>query len=273
LFYDFIDRFNTPIIIIGGNHENITKTTTTFDFIPQVNYLYVKLGVLKIKDKAFHLVEHNNIDKICSIDILEGYKNYLFSHYRSAIKFAPAEVNNMCVSKRFEYVVLSDIHFHFKPYYNIEYTSSPTSIKFEPLTENGFINVLLEDTPVFEFNELKAYKKVRFDVDKSNFKMIVKKIEANRSWLFKLFVDKEFSEKEINKLRAYDNVYTVVVSEDNIKEVDLDRVIEEVKEEAKSNNLLAIIDKLLVVDDIREDVVKECRKELSSLLSSFNKGV
>jgi DNA repair exonuclease SbcCD nuclease subunit len=275
LFYEFIERFSAPVIVLGGNHENISETTTTYDFLPQHSFLYIKKGLLTIGKNRFYLVEHSKINEICKLDLSSRFNNYLISHYRSAIKFAPAEVNNECISRKFNYVILSDIHFRYKPYINIEYTSSPTPVKFEPEVKNGFLllTVSEESLEKIEFIENKSYKKVRLDVTKENLEEVKKEIKEKSTWLFKLFADSSLTEEEILELKSFENVYNVFRENSTfgVDEENINSILKEVKESAKSNDLMAIIKSLVETDDLKQETVQKCENRILVLLNSFDK--
>ena len=58
LFYQEIAKIkNKEIVLISGNHENLSKVHCTFDMIPQTNFKYFDNGSLKIEDvKLFYIV-------------------------------------------------------------------------------------------------------------------------------------------------------------------------------------------------------------------------
>jgi hypothetical protein len=166
LFYSAIEKLNKHfyhIYLVPGNHEEYSHKTTWYDYYPVVGFTLANSLSLPVnEDTCVHMVSHPNLSDILTQPTEEHTTNILFSHYRSAMGILTEEVDNAEVSKKYDYTILSDLHFHYRPYHNIEYTSAPYNIHYTEEVDNGFIEltILGKDfkstyTPVYLPNKLK----------------------------------------------------------------------------------------------------------------------
>jgi len=268
-FYEWIEKANNfvknKIILISGNHEDLSKNECLYDYIPQTNFEYVDKGFLKITDDiTFWFISHHKIFEIYKLknefftDI-----NILFSHYRSAINnYMTDEIDNVYVSKTFDYTILSDIHQHYKPAVNIEYTSSPYSIVFDNREDFGYIVLNVENKNYeVKWKQLNLPNLVKFvikeekDIDK--LKLV---LEQNKKDVFKVVsvvkTDKliDFIENNKDKIVRYSFI--------NINEIENEKkeVISEIKNNDKQIVITDIVKKHLRVED--EELKKEIINEL-----------
>jgi len=159
-FYKFIDivyNNGIKIYVLAGNHEEIDKEHTTFDYLPEKNFTYIKQKAINLYSTTLLLVEHPLIHNILEYrKALVSTDTILVSHYRSRLKFADEEVDNKAISEVFDEIILSDIHYPYKPYSNISYTSSPYSTAFVQDSAFGFIELnIFPDKHTTTFKELK----------------------------------------------------------------------------------------------------------------------
>lgn len=165
LLYEGIELLSDKVVyIIDGNHEELSDTTTTFDYLPQAGYTRIKADVLTFDSTYIWLVGHPHIDLITKdlLPIMYDKKNILISHYRSDIGYAKEEVDNELVSRRFDDTILSDIHYRLTPADNIQYTSSPYGIHFTPDKDYGYCTLeISNDGYNIEFVKLSLPSKIK----------------------------------------------------------------------------------------------------------------
>jgi len=273
-FYEWIEKANNfvknKIILISGNHEDLSKNECLYDYLPQINFEYVDKGFLRVtNDITFWFVSHHKIFEIYKLknefftDI-----NILFSHYRSAINvYMTNEIDNVFVSKTFDYAILSDIHQHYKPAVNIEYTSSPYSVVFDDREDFGYI-VLNVENKNYKVkwkqlnlpNLVKLVIKEEKDIDK--LKLVLKQ---NKKDVFKVIsaikTDAliDFIENNRERIVRYSFI--------NIEEIENEKkeVISEIKHNDKQIVITDIIKKHLKIED------KDLKKEIISELELIEK--
>ena len=145
-FYDAIDQLKNHfdrIIVYHGNHESLSKTEYTFDFIPKIDFELLDNDYLTYKNYNLFFVGHKHIKKIFDISPRSGY-NILFSHIRANLGVVKAELNLSKVSKMFDYVILGDIHIPYEPYHNVMYCGSPYTIQYELQRATGIFKISLK---------------------------------------------------------------------------------------------------------------------------------
>jgi len=137
------------VYILGGNHENLDKTLTTFDKIPHIGFTYIKKGKLFSSTYCdVHCAEHLSIHQATDIALDTKKTNILLSHFRCDLGMIKEEVNVQYISEKFDYVIASDIHYHHKPFDNVYYTSSPYGLHYSPKTTYGFLEITVEKAKV-----------------------------------------------------------------------------------------------------------------------------
>lgn len=137
------------VYILAGNHEAVTKTTTTYDYLPLLQGVtVVKNSVLNINGKTIRLVDWNEVKRL---DATTAKTDVLVSHFRSNLgHFIKEELNTKTISKLAPVVVLGDIHQAYSPLPNVVYCSSPYSTKYTSpgSTTYGYISLELSDEGV-----------------------------------------------------------------------------------------------------------------------------
>ena len=147
-FYKFIDALakKHTIHLIAGNHEALTSSKkindTIFDYLPADKYTYYKEPTELLIDGLYiRLIGHNALQS----DVTYTSGDVLISHFRSGIKFAEDELDVDKISELYKYTIAGDIHTHYKPKHNIEYTAQPYNNHFgKPDSKNGFISLTPE---------------------------------------------------------------------------------------------------------------------------------
>ncbi len=271
LFYKFVTKLKKPVFLLPGNHEEVSLKATCYDYLPHINFTFLKKGIFSIFNYNFYMISHPYIHLLPMIQVDKNKHNILISHYRSELRFASSEVDNNNVSRKFDYTILSDIHSHFKPnpFNNIEYTSSPTSIKFEPEVENGFILAELKNND-FEFNfiELFEFKKIKLVMfNKKDYSAILTTLDLHKNNLYKIVSGFPLTEKEKQILTAFPNVIGVVFEQ--VADFEKDNINDIVKN-IKSSNKLDAIDLLFTLikdDDLLPQAVDEVNTAITAQFS------
>jgi hypothetical protein len=218
LFYKSIDRLSevyNDIWIIPGNHENLTTDKTWYDYYPEIGYTLMHNEIIDIFGKfTIHAISHVNIKLLKEPPIVPNRTNILLSHYRSDVGVITAEVDNDIVSDKFEYAVLSDIHFHYQPRHNITYTSTPYNAHYTEKVDNGYIRLVLEDTGEYtsEFIPVDLPNKIKMVMPVSRYHKIIDTLDPRH--LYKITVKGSFD--ELKELEGSSNVIlnTIILDAD-----------------------------------------------------------
>lgn len=138
---EFLEGINNPIII-DGNHEAVTKTLSTYDYINIPNIRYIPNGRLTIDGVVLHFLGWTRLHirrDIPKCDIL-------FSHFRGNIGIIKEEINVQELAKKAKIVVAGDIHKQLTIEPNVYYTSSPYDIHYtKQPCEGGYIELELNN--------------------------------------------------------------------------------------------------------------------------------
>ena len=126
----------SSVIILAGNHEAVTKGTTTFDYVTLPGVTVVKNDILAIRGKTLRLVDWQEVKKL---DVLTTKTDVLVSHFRSNLgHFIKEELNTKFISTLAKQVILGDIHQVYNPLPNVSYCSSPYSTKYVNPTDTKY---------------------------------------------------------------------------------------------------------------------------------------
>ena len=237
-FYRFIDKIKDnfkQVLVISGNHEDLSKKETCFHKLPEVGFTYLEYRKdthLITDGVALYFVSHHKIDEIKNIDVSDK-TNLLFSHIRANIGVVKAEAPLGKISKQFDEVILGDIHIPYKPYKNVEYCGSPYTIQYENKRDTGMFLITLNKGKVNkEFISLshlpqkikydlsvKEYKELLPYLDKRNLYKIVLhdsvqsladlEIPDNVSIVFSSILDKEELEEQVTEIKKVGHIDVV----------------------------------------------------------------
>jgi DNA repair exonuclease SbcCD nuclease subunit len=149
-FYEGIEKLKEKqVIVISGNHENLSEHKTVFDYIPKVGFTYIEQELRTIGGVDCYFVSHircKEIYKSTKAMIRDDRESILFSHFRANYgTFIKGEIDVKEVSDIFTKCFVGDIHHKYSPYSNTFYPSSPYGIHFELLRDYGYYSIKLED--------------------------------------------------------------------------------------------------------------------------------
>lgn len=273
LFYEFIDVIShngkRSVYVLSGNHEELGKEKTIFDYLPQHNFIYLKVGIFTFFEGSVSLfaVGHPFLDVIENKTLpLGDHTNVLVSHYRSNIGFAGEEINNKEVSETFDLTVLSDIHMAWCPYDNICYTSSPYAIHFDDYsTQYGYMHLYVWKRGVTETRQILFLpSKYKIKVSEEDFPYVLEEIADNEDNLYKLICKFPEDSSKLEQISSLPNIvhYEFVPDEEEDETAEYTEIIDSLKE-GKDSDLAQIIDELVKA---KEPSVKSYKKELETLL-------
>lgn len=142
-FVKDLHKANTKleVIIIDGNHEAVTKGTSTYDYI-QIPYTkYIPLGKLKINQTDIQFFGYKHLK-----DYLYTPKaDILISHFRCNVGVIKEEVPLNKIAPRYKDVILGDIHMMYNPLPNVWYTSSPYGLHYTASPQkHGYIKLTVK---------------------------------------------------------------------------------------------------------------------------------
>lgn len=190
--------------IIAGNHEAVTESTSSYDFILPYSSNYITTGRLY------------NLRSLTKVDlgiVLKGWTtvktdnhmktdDILITHLRANHGLIKEEYNIKELSECYSQVFMGDLHFRYSPFDNVHYTSSPYSSRFtdKPLTDYGYI-MLNSSDKTWEYIDLQLPCKVKRSCKASELDKTLKGLEKH---LVKLDISGTL--EELNKLPLLSNV-------------------------------------------------------------------
>ena len=190
--------------IIAGNHEAVTASTSTYDFILPYSSNHVNIG------RLYNLKLAVNTDLGI---VLKGWttvktsshtktEDILITHLRANHGLIKEEYNIKELSECYSQVFMGDLHFRYSPFDNVHYTSSPYSSKFtdKPLTDYGYI-MLDSSNKTWKYIDLQLPCKVKRACKASELDKTLNGLEKH---LVKLDVSGTL--EELNKLPLLDNI-------------------------------------------------------------------
>jgi DNA repair exonuclease SbcCD nuclease subunit len=152
-----------PVYLMSGNHEAVSRTESTYDYIDFYNVTPIKRTMLNLEGVDILLCDWHNIGtlKLSSADIL-------ISHYRSAMPgLYDEEVDTSEFANNYKLILLGDLHHRYSPLHHAHYTSSPYSIHFNKAPKDyGYINLTVSNGGyVWEYETLNLPNRRRLDVE------------------------------------------------------------------------------------------------------------
>lgn len=187
------------IYIIAGNHEAVTKTTSTYDYIGFAPYAtVVEMDVIRVGGTSITLCDWLNID---SLKHTTG-TDVLISHWRSNYGIVTEELNTNSITKKYNITILGDIHHRYSPNGTTHYCGSPYSTKFVQPAEDQFGYLVLDLASLtHEYKNLDLPCKYKFNCTPSEVGGIVEEFNKH---LLKISVIG--TTEELEKLVKYKNV-------------------------------------------------------------------
>ena len=268
VFFEGIDILKSAgkeVVIIDGNHEELSKDQTTFDMLPHEGFKRIKADCIEFDYCYVWLVGHPHIKYLESPDfpMIRDRDNILISHYRSDIGFAPEEIDNSKISDMFSDVILSDIHFKLQPADNIRYTSSPYGITYTTKKEYGYVQLLIEeDTYEIRDIELNLPSKEKITVKKDELDDTLAGLDDQNR--YKIEVIGESDTETLEKLKGYDNILKFSFSETHKDEL-IEDITDEIRVELHNSLqevILVALDDLELTPEERERAEKVLQEEL-----------
>lgn len=145
-----LNTTGTQTLVLDGNHEAVTKDSSTFDYLRIEGLEYLPYDLLDIEGVKIHTLGYSNLNKY----ILLPKCDILLSHFRSNMGIIKEEISTQEVSKKAHTVFLGDIHQAYSPLPNVHYTSSPYGIHFSKENhKHGYIELIL-DNGKYEFSRV-----------------------------------------------------------------------------------------------------------------------
>ena len=250
VFYEGIDILvtaNKEVLVSDGNHEELSATSTTFDFLPHAGFRRIKADYLAFASTYIWIVGHPHISHISKdlLPIMYDKKNILISHYRSDIGYAEEEVDNGMVSGRFDDAVLSDIHYRLSPAHNIQYTSSPYGIHFTPDKDYGYCTITMDDNGYeIDFVKLDLPSKVKITTPSKDLEDTLTQLDkANR---YNIEVTGSSTTEHLTEIAKHGSI-----TKFNFSEQDMSDSFEEITDDIKAagdNSISEII--MVALDDV-----------------------
>ena len=141
-----LSMITTTKIVLDGNHEAVTKDSSTYDYIDIHELQYMPFNKLKIEGVELFLLGYKHINNYITVPKCD----ILLSHFRSNFGIIKEEVNVQAIaSKAYLYTILGDIHQFYSPMDSVHYTSSPYGIHFsKEQYKQGYIELIIDGTIV-----------------------------------------------------------------------------------------------------------------------------
>lgn len=229
-------------LVFDGNHEAVTKDSSTFDYLRIEGLEYLPYDLLDIEGVKIHTLGYSNLSKY----ILLPKCDILLSHFRSNFGIIKEEISTEEVSKKANIVFLGDIHQEYSPLPNVHYTSSPYGIHFSKENhKHGYVELVVNNG-TYEFSRvpLDLPNKLILELDASS----ISKVTPNGNLLR---IKVKGTPEELESLPRVPNVQyitslklkeeTSLVSTKSIKANILESTIELVGDTLESRELLTRI--------------------------------
>lgn len=156
------------VIIIDGNHEAVTKDTSTYDYIHIPNTTYMPLDRLLIEGVTIqtfgykHLKDYKYINKA----------DILLSHFRCSLGIIKEEVPVAEIAKKYKDVILGDIHQMYNPLPNVWYTSSPYALHYKKAQDtHGYIELIVEKAE-YQINRVTLDMPTKYKLELSSVELL-----------------------------------------------------------------------------------------------------
>lgn len=142
-------------IVIDGNHEAVSKYSSTYDYIDIAGLSYKPFDKITIEGFSMFLLGYKNINNYITIPKCD----FILSHFRSNFGIIKEEINVQAIANKASlYTFLGDIHQCYSPMENVYYTSSPYGIHFsKEQHKHGYIELNIDGSNV-------AYERVTLDL-------------------------------------------------------------------------------------------------------------
>lgn len=235
-------------IIIDGNHEAVTKTSSTYDYIHIPNTTIMNYDVLTIENTSIRFMGYKHLAN----HIIVPKSDILISHFRSNVgAFIKEEVPVKEIAKRFKDVILGDIHSMYNPEPNVWYTSSPYGLHYSKSKEKyGYIELVIDsDKYTIDRVELNLPRKIKIE---ANYDDVIKLV--NDSLVDRYLIEVEGTLDELSNLPKHRLVKYITKLANN--EVEVDNV------KLKRANVLDTLE-LLIPESTTTNVLSTIYKEVS----------
>ena len=205
--FKMLHKANLDVLVLAGNHENISKTESTFDFldlgIKYIEDTIIGTNSISIRLLSWHKLKDHNTS-------VKSRAEILITHVRANFGVVQEEYPVKDLSNEYELVLLGDIHARYSPYKNVHYTSSPYSTKFVQSTK-GYGYIILDlDTKDFKYIDLDLPCKVKAQC---NYKDVKSTIKAHSKHLLKLEVQGTL--EELSSLKEQDGVIFIKYAQES----------------------------------------------------------
>jgi DNA repair exonuclease SbcCD nuclease subunit len=190
---------NKTIYLLNGNHEAVTKESSTYEYIPlPPNVEYVdQVKDLTINGINIRLVSWLGLEQLYDLKSVE----ILISHYRSKVDgLFDEEIETARFINSYGLCILGDIHFRHSPESHVHYTGSPYPVHYSKLSKDGYGYVELIINPKrydWKYINLDLPKKIRLDIKASQFT----NLKLNKKHLYKVHVTGTLD--ELSEIHTY----------------------------------------------------------------------
>lgn len=209
-----LNRIGIRTIVFDGNHEAVTKDSSTYDYLRIEGLEYMPYDLLEIENVKVHTMGYKNLSNY----ILLPKCDILLSHFRSSFGIIKEEVNTSSIAKKATTVFLGDIHQRYSPLENVHYTGSPYGVHFSKENHKyGYIELIIDNGKyTYHYVDLNLPTKRILDMSIKASNCI-----TNTEDLLRIRV--QGTSEELEKLKQYSNVNyitSLVLKEQSIS-VDL----------------------------------------------------
>lgn len=138
-----LDLISATKIVLDGNHEAVSKDSSTYDYIYIPGLQYKAFDKIQVGEFSMFLLGYKNINNYVTIPKCD----IILSHFRSNFGIIKEEINVQAIaSKASLYTILGDIHQAYSPMDDVYYTSSPYGIHFsKEQHKHGYIELTIND--------------------------------------------------------------------------------------------------------------------------------
>jgi len=162
LLTEGLNKIKARKIVLDGNHEAVTKTSSTYDYIDIKGLEYKAFDRLELEGVSLFLLGYKRLKDY----LLAPKSDILLTHFRSDFGIIKEEVDTLAISKKATKVFLGDIHQRYSPLGNVHYTGSPYGVHFsKEQPTHGYIELVVSDgSYTYEYVDLDLPTKVILEV-------------------------------------------------------------------------------------------------------------
>jgi len=248
----FIDSLGVPVMYLEGNHERVNAQSYILKDLEKLLDITPLAYHFKINSTTIAAFGHKDIKDIVdskNADILLSH--FRWTHPLYGYGELRGDENEIC--RKFNSIILGDIHSNYNPRPNVTYTSSPYTINFSSTQDTGFITLNIYKNG-YSFSHIKTHlpNKVKLKVTLNKLSQLMATLDDINLYYIEVEVKNKKELLLFSKVRKPANVITLKpILIEELKETKVTKV------EIKDNVLDTFMNCLPKSIEDEKDYIKE----------------